>query len=112
MIAKNDRPYRISASGIWTLPLRREGSVDRWFSTDTLVRDAGLQLPSSRVQLPLQFSGIRGDGQWALDNPFPVAELVQIQLRAEVYNTFNPGLLTRRVSRRPIATRQAGRLAR
>lgn len=43
---------------------------------------------------------------------FVVTALVKVQFRAEGYNTFNQGPLTRRVSMRRIGTRQAVRLGR
>ena len=145
VIADNDRPHRISMSGIWEIPVgrrRRFGgsipqaadllaggwqlngvvivqsgpplgfgnsifngdikaiplqgsarSVDRWFATEGFARDASLQLQLNRQQLPLRFSGIRGDGQrawdWSLFKTFLVTERWKIQFRAEVYNAFN-----------------------
>ena len=144
-ISQWDRPHRITASGIWEIPVgrgRRFGrqmpgaanfllgnwqlngiwavqsgqplgfgnaiflgdiksvalpagvrSVERWFNTDGFNRDARQQLQFNYRQFPLRFSGIRGDGQRAWDfslfKTFPVAERIQLQFRAEVYNALN-----------------------
>jgi hypothetical protein len=145
VIADNDRPHRLTASGIWEIPIGRgrrfatsapkfvdlftggwqlngvvavqsgpplgfgnsifngdikeiplsgsNRSVDRWFATEGFVRDASQQLQLNRQQLPLRFSGIRGDGQrewnWSLFKTFPATERVRVQFRAELYNAFN-----------------------
>jgi hypothetical protein len=144
-ISQWDRPHRITASGIWEIPVgrgRRFGrqmpaaanflfgnwqlngiwavqsgqplgfgnavfigdiksvalpaglrSVDRWFNTEGFNRDARQQLQFNYRQFPLRFSGIRGDGQRAWDfslfKTIPVAERIQLQFRAEVYNALN-----------------------
>ncbi len=68
-------------------------SVERWFNTDGFNRDSRQQLQFNYRQFPLRFSGVRGDGQRAWDfslfKTFPLAERIQLQFRAEVYNALN-----------------------
>ena len=67
--------------------------VDRWFNIDAFNRNAAQQLASNYRQLPLRFSGIRGDGQFAIDMSFSkyfnFGETTRLQFRADSYNFTN-----------------------
>ena len=67
--------------------------VDRWFNTDVFNRNAAQQLASNYRQLPLRFSGIRSDGQFAIDMSFSkyfhFGETTRLQFRADSYNFTN-----------------------
>lgn len=68
-------------------------SVEQWFAVDGFVRDGSRQLQSNFRRFPLRFSGIRGDGQRAVDyslfRTFAIKERLNLQFRAELYNAFN-----------------------
>lgn len=70
-----------------------EPDVDRWFNINAFNRIPGEQLASNYRQLPLRFSGIRSDGQFAIDMSFSkyfrFNERTQLQFRADSYNFTN-----------------------
>lgn len=67
--------------------------VDRWFNTAGFNTRAAEQLANNYRTFPLRFSGIRGDGQFALDlsisKYFNIRESLRAQFRADAYNSTN-----------------------
>jgi hypothetical protein len=70
-----------------------EPDVDMWFNTSAFNRAAAQQLASNYRELPLRFSGIRSDGQFAIDMSFSkyfdFTERTRLQFRADSYNFTN-----------------------
>jgi hypothetical protein len=77
------------------IPLDKEDrSVEQWFNVNAgFNRNPAQQLQFNLRTFPLLFSGVRGDGRATWDfsaiKSFAIRESVDLQFRAECYNSFN-----------------------
>jgi hypothetical protein len=77
------------------IPLDKEDrSVEQWFNVNAgFNRNPAQQLQFNLRTFPLLFSGVRGDGRATWDfsaiKSFAIREYVDLQFRAECYNSFN-----------------------